>query len=83
MRENCTSGSARGVPGNRHSYRRGSRHQGKAKARHPSPPPAWHGIGSFWIAWYWLILDSMVLAESRYYMLDGLKRRCSCQGDAL
>jgi RNA-directed DNA polymerase len=23
MRENCTSGSARGVPGNRHSYRRG------------------------------------------------------------
>jgi hypothetical protein len=22
MRENCTSGSARGVPGNRHSYRR-------------------------------------------------------------
>ena len=24
MRENCTSGSARGVPGNRHSYRRES-----------------------------------------------------------
>ena len=24
MRENCTSGSARGVPGNRHSYRRGA-----------------------------------------------------------
>jgi hypothetical protein len=23
MRENCTSGTARGVPGNRHSYRRG------------------------------------------------------------
>ena len=23
MRENCTSGSARGVPGNRHPYRRG------------------------------------------------------------
>ena len=30
----------------------GSRHQGKAKARRPSPPPAWHGIGSFWIARY-------------------------------
>jgi hypothetical protein len=26
MRENCTSGSARGVPGNRHSYRRGCKH---------------------------------------------------------
>ena len=25
MRENCTSGTARGVPGNRHSYRRGHR----------------------------------------------------------
>ena len=24
MRENCTSGTARGVPGNRHSYRRGA-----------------------------------------------------------
>jgi len=24
MREHCTSGSARGVPGNRHSYRRGA-----------------------------------------------------------
>ena len=35
----------------------GSRHQGKAKARRPSPPPAWHGIDSFWIARYWLILD--------------------------
>ena len=23
IRENCTAGSARGVPGNRHSYRRG------------------------------------------------------------
>src|SRR5262249_31138160 len=23
LRENCTSGTARGVPGNRHSYRRG------------------------------------------------------------
>ena len=23
MRENCTSGTVRGVPGNRHSYRRG------------------------------------------------------------
>jgi hypothetical protein len=25
MRENCTSGTVRGVPGNRHSYRRGNR----------------------------------------------------------
>ena len=39
------------------------------KARHPSPPPAWHGIDLFCIAWYWLILHSMVLAHSAYYML--------------
>ena len=31
--------------------------QGKAKARHPLSPSAWHGTDSFWIAWYWLILD--------------------------
>jgi hypothetical protein len=29
----------------------GPRHQGKAKARHPSPP-AWHGIDTCWRAWY-------------------------------
>src|SRR5215472_4359120 len=32
------------------------------------PPPAWHGIDSFWIAWYWLILHSIVLTHSGYFM---------------
>lgn len=27
------------------------------KARRPVPPLVWHSIGSFWIVWYWLILD--------------------------
>jgi hypothetical protein len=60
----------------------GSRHQGKAKPRRPSPLPAWHGIDSFWIAWYWLILDiacsaSRAKAEVEWPKSTGKKKRQS------
>jgi hypothetical protein len=49
MRENRTSGTARGVPGNRHSYRRGATGAGKNQKSLPRvectiPLPAMQGM---------------------------------------